>query len=150
MRAKELTDKEYKFVFSRVPRLCLDFVILKGNKILLAKRNINPCKGCWSLPGGMVRYKESIKDASIRILTNELGLKPVKNKLIGFIEFPNEINKNGVHVYSVSIVFLTKLQLGKATGNDHIDEVVFFKKLPENVHPLQKEFLKKNWSLLLK
>ena len=29
-----LTDDEYSFIFQRVPRLCLDFAIIKDNKIL--------------------------------------------------------------------------------------------------------------------
>jgi 8-oxo-dGTP diphosphatase len=143
-----LSDEEYKFIFSRVPRLCLDFIVIKKGKVLLAKRSIEPYKGYWSLPGGMVRYKESFDEASVRILKCELGLKPIEKKLIGFMEFPNEVNKNGVPVHSVSIAFLTKLEDGEIIGSDQAHEFQFFDLLPENVHPVQKEFIKKNWQII--
>lgn len=141
-----LTDSDYKFIFSRVPRLCLDFVVVKDDKILLAKREIDPCKGCWSLPGGMVRYKESLNDAAERILKEELGLKSVERRLIGYVEFPDEINKNGVHIHSVSIVFLTKLEEGGITGSEQAQEVRFFESLPEEINQEQGKFLKRNWN----
>jgi len=140
-----INDDEYKFIFSRVPRLCLDFIVIKKGKVLLAKRSIEPYKGYWSLPGGMVRYKESFEEASKRILKDELGLKPIEKKLIGSMEFPNEVNKNGVHVHSVSIAFLTKLEDGEIIGSDQAHEFQFFESLPENVPPVHKEFMKKNW-----
>ena len=115
---QRLSDQDYKFIFERVPRLCLDFVITKNGKILLAKREIEPCKGCWSLPGGMLKYKESINDAAERILKDEVGLKPLKKELIGFIEFPDEVNEDGINIHSVSIVFLTELEEGKISDLD--------------------------------
>lgn len=145
-----LTDDEYKFIFERVPRLCLDFVIVKDAKILLAKRNINPRKGCWSLPGGMVRYKESLDEASKRILKGEVGLNPLERDLIGFIEFPDEVNEKGVSVHSVSMVFLTKLEEGEFIGNDHAPEVQFFESLPKNNNSDQAKFLKENWDKFIK
>src|SRR5258708_1307377 len=91
-----LNDEDYQFIFSRVPRLCLDFVIVRDNNVLLAKRDIDPAKGYWSLPGGMVRYKESVHDAAERIIKGELGLEILEKKLMGFIEFPDEINEDRI------------------------------------------------------
>lgn len=145
---KRLTDKEYKFIFSQVPRFCLDFIIVKDGKVLLAKREINPCKGFWCLPGGMVRYQETINQASERILKNELGLKPKSKKVIGYIEFPNEINKDGVPVHSVSLVFLTVLKDGEIKGSNQAYEIEFFKKLPQKTNFEQGQFLIKNHFLI--
>lgn len=143
---KRLTDEEYQFVFSRAVRLCLDFIIVKNNKILLAKREIEPYKGFWSLPGGMVRHKESISEASQRIMKGELGLAVLSKKLIGYIEFPDEINKDGVQIHSVSMAFLAMLEDGEIKGSDQAHEIDFFESLPEKVHPIHGEFLKAQWS----
>ncbi len=142
---KRLTDEEYQFIFSRAVRLCLDFIIVKDNKMLLAKRDIEPCKGFWSLPGGMVRHQESIDEASQRIIQNELGLKIREKKLIGYMEFPDEINKDGVKIHSVSMAFLTTLEDGEIKGSEQAHEIEFFEALPEKVHPTQAEFLKERW-----
>ena len=144
-----LTDQDYKFVFERVVRLCLDFVIMKNNQVLLIKRDIEPMKGYWCLPGGMIRQKESIDEAAERILKNELGLKLLSKKVIGYIEFPSEINKDGVHVHSVSIAFLTTLEEGELKGGDQAHEIEFFKSLPEKIDPRQGKLLKDDWEKLI-
>lgn len=145
-----LSDDEYKFVFSRVPRLCLDFVIVINNEVLLAKRDIEPSKGQWCLPGGMLRRKESLKEAAERILQSEIGLKPLEKKLIGFIEFPDEVNRDGMHIHSVSMVFLVKLESGKTRGSVQAQEVSFFESLPEDIHVGHGKFLKENWKCFIK
>ena len=148
-KSRRLTDEEYKFIFSRVPRLCLDFIIIKDNKIILSKRDIEPYKGFWHLPGGMVRYKESFDDAAERILQDELGVSSTNKELIGFIEFPEEVNENGLHVHSVSIVFKTKLDEGKIRGSKQAGEVDFFESLPEGVIPAQNKFLEEHWESII-
>ena len=146
---RRLTDEEYEFIFSRVPRLCLDFIIIKDDRILLSQRDIEPYKGFWHLPGGMVRYKESFDDAAERILQDELGVSPTNKESAGFIEFLKEVNENGLHTHSVSIVFKTKLGEGKIRGSNQASEVDFFESLPENVIPPQKKFLEENWESII-
>ncbi|OGZ72567.1 MAG: hypothetical protein A2908_01700 [Candidatus Staskawiczbacteria bacterium RIFCSPLOWO2_01_FULL_38_12b] len=147
---KRLTDEEYKFIYERVPRLCLDFIIVKDDKVLLSKRDIAPYKGYWHLPGGMVRYKESFDEAAERILKSELGLKPKMKKLIGYMQMPDEINENNTLVHSVSIAFLTTLEEGDIKGSEQAHEIEYFALLPEeNLHPIQGKFLKEYWGRLM-
>jgi len=147
---KYLTDKEYQFIFERVPRLCLDFIIVKDHTLLLSKRTINPYAGYWHLPGGMVRYRESLAEAATRILVNELGLAPVSKRLVGYIEFPDEINQNNLRIHSVSMAFLTNLAEGQVTGSDQARQIKFFESLPAKTHPGHKQFLKEHWGLIMK
>jgi len=44
-------------------------------KILLIKRNFEPCRGEWSLMGGFLRNEESLDDAATRVLYRLTGLK---------------------------------------------------------------------------
>lgn len=46
-------------------------------KILLIKRNFEPCRGEWSLMGGFLRKDESLDDAAARVLYMLTGLKDV-------------------------------------------------------------------------
>lgn len=149
-KKKYLTDDEYKFIYERVPRLCLDFIAVKDKKVLLSKRDIEPYKGYWHLPGGMVRQKESIDEAAKRILIGELGLTPFSKKMIGYIECPDEVNQNGIQIHSISIAFLTTLEDGKIIGSDQAHEIQFFELLPKHIHPMQGKFLKENWETIIK
>ncbi len=150
MEIKRLTDEEYKFIFERVPRLCLDFVVVKDGKVLLAKRDIQPSKGLWALPGGMVRYGESVNDATDRIIKGELGCKILEKNMVGFMEFLDEINKDGIHVHSISIVFLAKLKDNNIVGSEQAKEVRFFELLPKDIHKEHGKFLKENWDKIIK
>lgn len=146
-----LTDEEYKFIYERAVRFCLDFIIIKNKSILLMKRDIEPDKGSWTLPGGMVRYKESIDQASKRILKEEIGLKPLSKKHLGFMEFLGEVNQNGVRTHSVSLVFLTTLEKGELLDSEQASEIGYFMVLPEeSMHPIHGKFLEKHWEIIMR
>lgn len=100
-----LTTENYNYIFSQVPRLCIDLLIYKKSKILLGKRTHEPFLGQWALPGSRLKFGETIQDAIERILANELGylVTPVKTSLVGYVDFSNEIKIVGRH--SVSMVF---------------------------------------------
>jgi len=51
-----------------------------GISVLLIKRNINPFKGWWALPGGLVKANESLEHAVRRELKEESGIT------VGYLE----------------------------------------------------------------
>ena len=52
--------------------------------ILLVKRDKEPFRDKWSLPGGFMELNENSKDASLRILEKETGLKDVYMQKLTF------------------------------------------------------------------
>jgi 8-oxo-dGTP diphosphatase len=57
---------------------CIIFGFDKGSlKLLLIKRNFEPCKGSWSLMGGFLQPDESLDKAAKRILLELTGLKDI-------------------------------------------------------------------------
>ncbi|MCX6785072.1 MAG: NUDIX domain-containing protein [Candidatus Komeilibacteria bacterium] len=138
MNNKVLSDKDYLYVYSRTPRLCVDLFIKNKGGVLLAKRLIPPFKNFWSFPGGRVRHRESIASAITRVAKAELGSNVKVNKMLGYIEYPRE----GKFFHSVSLVFEVVL-LAKIKGSEQADEIKFFKTLPKMVHPWERKFLLK-------
>lgn len=49
-------------------------VIMHEGKLLLVKRGVEPAKGKWSIPGGVVELGERVRDAVIREVREECGL----------------------------------------------------------------------------
>lgn len=57
---------------------CVIFTYDGGQlKVLLYPRNIEPCKGDWSLMGGFVDDQESLEDAAHRVLQQTVGLNDI-------------------------------------------------------------------------
>ena len=58
-----------------------------GLKLLLLKRNFEPCKGEWSLMGGFLRADENLDQAAERVLRDCTGLEKVyMEQFIGYTE----------------------------------------------------------------
>lgn len=55
----------------------------KELKVLLLKRNFEPCKGEWSLMGGFTQEDESVDDAAKRVLHELTGLDDVFMEQVG-------------------------------------------------------------------
>jgi len=60
-----------------------DDLLIKDDKILLAKRSnkLSQSPDCWSIQGGGVEYRESVQEALIREIKEELNLNLVDYKL---------------------------------------------------------------------
>lgn len=61
--------------------LTIDVVVLtiKDNKlqVLLTKRNKEPFKGRWAIPGGFIRLSENLDDAAMRILKEKTDVEDI-------------------------------------------------------------------------
>jgi 8-oxo-dGTP diphosphatase len=104
------------------PKLTVDGVIIKDNKILLIKRNRDPFKNKWSLPGGYVEYSEKVEDAVIRELSEETGLNVKINKLFGVYSDPNRDPR----CHTITIVYLMNIIGGILKSGDDASDARFF------------------------
>lgn len=57
-----------------------DAVVIQSGHVLVVKRGAQPGKGLWALPGGFVNQKERIKDAAVRELLEETGIRLAEGK----------------------------------------------------------------------
>ena len=92
-----LSDEDWGFVYSRVPRLCVDALLIKDGKVLLSRRAVEPYKHKWNLPGGTVYYGESLEQALVRNVKQEVNVDVLSSRLFDTCEFSSP------HV--VSLVF---------------------------------------------
>ncbi|MEK7174229.1 MAG: NUDIX domain-containing protein [Patescibacteria group bacterium] len=141
---RRLSDEEYRFTYSRAPRICVDLIVHKENSFLLTKRAIEPFKGLWHFPGGRIFYKESVDEAIARISEAEVGLTVKNKELLGYLE----VLEDGKYVHSVSMVFLVQFDSGEIRGSLQAQEVKIFEEIPEDTHPVHEEFLRTHWSYI--
>jgi colanic acid biosynthesis protein WcaH len=71
-----LTDETFKGIIQNTPLISIDLIIRNEiGEVLLGKRINAPAKGDWFVPGGRVRKNETLDDAFIRLLSEELGIE---------------------------------------------------------------------------
>lgn len=102
------------------PSVTVDTVILtiKENdlKVLLVKRNIEPFKDVWAIPGGFVKLDESLDDAAKRELEEETGVKDVYlEQLYTFGEVARDPRGRVITVTYFALVNSDKLTLAAST-----------------------------------
>jgi 8-oxo-dGTP diphosphatase len=84
------------------PKLTVDGVLFKEDKILLVKRKNPPFQGMWALPGGFVEYGETTEHAAVREFKEETGLSLEISSLLGVYSDPNRDPRG----HTISIVYI--------------------------------------------
>src|SRR5258708_33747676 len=72
----------------------------EANRILLGKRNKEPERGSWVLPGGKIHAFESIAAAAARELEEETGLEVEVEHHFGVYEIINPPDEHRIVIYS--------------------------------------------------
>jgi 8-oxo-dGTP diphosphatase len=80
----------------------VDALIIKEEKILLIKRNAEPFKGFWALPGGYVDWNERVEDAIKREVSEEVGLDVKSLNFVGVFSDPKRHPKQCINVAYVA------------------------------------------------
>ena len=130
-RQDGFTPKEdYLHVIKHSQIISLDMVITNPDgKILLGKRNNEPAKGTWFVPGGRVYKNETFKDACRRISKGELGEALSYDNEIGVYHhsynnnFDNEDHGTHYLVFGVAINLDRHLELNTESMDDQHEEL---------------------------
>src|SRR3989344_2701845 len=111
-----IPDKDYTFIYNQVPRVCVDLAIKdEHGALLLTRRDIPSYKGLWHLPGGDIKFKETVAEAANRIAKKEFGVEVRLARAIGPCEIMNDDLDADHPRPSVSIVCET----GVGSGTPH-------------------------------
>jgi 8-oxo-dGTP diphosphatase len=99
--------------YSEYPRFlisvdCIIFGFSEGElSLLLFKRNLEPAKGCWSLPGGFIKDHESSEEAASRVLFSLTGLNQLYMEQL--MLFSKENRDPGERVLSIAYYTLVNV-----------------------------------------
>jgi len=93
-------------------RVCCG-VILKNNKVLIAKRNDSKYKGLWEFPGGKVKEGESDSHCLERELFEELNIITKTEGLV--CEVYHKYSDSNIHL----IAYFTRIIKGKPKVSEH-------------------------------
>ena len=99
----------------------------EDGKILLAKRGREPNKGKYDLPGGFVIFAESMEDALIREIDEELSLKPSDyEKPLYCTSWTHDYPFSNEVLNTLTMTFTAKLKTKKRIiADDDVVEVIF-------------------------
>ena len=100
-----------------------------------------PCRGLWNIPGGTVRYGETLTGAVQRVARQELDLEVTAGRLLGYIEYPSHLAQ-GLD-WPVGIAFLAEPAAAPAGEplSTPPGAVRWFSLLPGDMHDEQRGFL---------
>ncbi len=118
-----LVCSECAFIFYLDPKLVACSVVELGNRIVLLKRDINPQKGRWVLPGGYVDRGEEVEAAALRETEEECGIKTRTRDLMGVYSYTGRVG--------VVVVYVTEYISGDLIVGDETQEVKLFS--PEEI-----------------
>lgn len=120
--------------YFKKPSVTVDIVIFSIREeelnVLLVKRDIEPFKDKWAIPGGFVRIEENLEDAAIRELSEETGVKDVYlEQLYSFGDVKRDPRGR---VITVSYMALINSENIKVIGKTDVSEAKWFgiNKLP--------------------
>jgi len=104
------------------PRITSAVLVVSDGKFLLGERNKENYNGYWVIPGGGVKFGETIQDAAIREIKEETGLDVEITEFIG----PKEIINVPGNYHSIVFFHLAKPIGLDINARDDISKAKFF------------------------
>jgi len=134
IKINKLSSEDFLESFKKVPRAAVSIAIYNDKSlIMLTKRNEDPFKGNWHLPGSFIIKSESIDECIERVLEEELGFGGKFSSELLFISEDIDKDPRGHAIdliYKVKVDDLSKLKPVGRTADlqyfDKIDVVVGF------------------------
>ncbi len=118
------------FKMRKTPKVTVDIILEKEDKIILVKRGIEPWKGKLALPGGHVEYEENVENAAIRETKEETNLNVEVKDILGVYSE----SKRDPRYHAISTVFIGKIINGNLEAGSDANDANFY-----NIKKIKKE-----------
>ena len=98
-------------------------VIVEGGRVLLVRRDTEPLRGEWSVPGGMLELGEKLRDGVRREALEETGVKVEPGEVLDVFDsiFTDALGKTQYHY--VLIDYLCRPISGEAQAGGDVSDV---------------------------
>ena len=106
------------------PILAVSVAVFRAGKVLIARRARAPLQGLYSLPGGVVEIGETMREATLRELAEEVG---VAAEIVAFNDHVEAIMRDeaGVRAHYVIASFVARWTSGEARLSEEADSVLW-------------------------
>ena len=84
-------------IFYTNPNNVVGALCIRDKKILMAKRDINPRKGLWTLPAGFMENAETLQEGALRETFEETGSKAKIKMAYSMFSLP-QINQEHMYI----------------------------------------------------
>ena len=132
---------------TKLPVIGVGAVVVHQERVLLVKRGNAPYRGMWCIPGGRVRYGETLQHAAEREILEETGISiKAKQPVYTFEIIDTENNEHPLHYVVVDLE--ADYISGELTPNDDALDARWFAKDEidqDIVQELTRNFLKEWW-----
>ena len=134
-----IEDSEYINIFKNVPIVCVDILIQDlSEKFILVKRNNEPLKDEYWVPGGRVFKGEKVIEACSRKSLEELGLEvdPSEWSFVGYYEadFVKNAFEADTHYHVICLTFICNrlMDSSKINLDSQSSDYILVSELPED------------------
>ena len=107
------------------PILAVSLAVFREGQVLLARRARAPLRGLYSLPGGVVEIGETLREAAMRELDEEVG---VKAEIVAFNDHVESIVRDAsqrVEAHYTIASFVARWTAGEAKTSEEVDSVLW-------------------------
>jgi 8-oxo-dGTP diphosphatase len=105
--------------------------VFREGRVLIGERLVEPAKGLFSFPGGRVELGETLEEAALRELMEEVGVKAEIAGFIGHVETVVRGNAGEVLFHAVVCAFAARWLAGEPTSSSEIGQTIWAR--PEDV-----------------
>ena len=109
------------------PRVGVGVLVMHHDKFLLVKREQEPARGEWSVPGGLIELGENYQTAAARELYEECGITAeIEAQPLLVFEFIDNDDQHRVQYHFVVLDLLGRYKSGELRVGSDIDKAQWF------------------------
>ncbi|QLP98464.1 MAG: NUDIX hydrolase [Rhodoblastus sp.] len=107
------------------PILAASVAVFRDSRVLIARRARAPMQGCWSLPGGVVELGETLEQAALRELREEVGVEAEIVAFNAHVEAIDHDEQGRLRAHFVVASFVGRWRAGEATTGPEASAVAW-------------------------